>query len=217
MTPSGPVRFEPGSVAVRRNVFHGKVRSAWPTRVVHDTGEEIAWVCWTGTELLAETSWRSADRSQRDSLSELVTGEWSLSTSVLWDVTMLGFQLPETWFSVLLFFEPSGEIGIWYVNFEQPYRRTPIGFDTWDHMIDLVFYPDGTHHWKDEDEYAQGRQLGLVTDAEHTEIERARDQALAMFEQRTGPFEERWLTWRRDPAWPLPVLPDNAATLPAAI
>jgi hypothetical protein len=80
-----------------------------------------------------------------------------------------------------------------------------------------VFNPDGTHHWKDVDEYAQGRQLGLVTDAQDTEIERAKDQAFAMFEQRTGPFDERWLSWRLDPAWTLPVLPDNATTVPAAI
>jgi hypothetical protein len=216
MTPSGPGRFDIGSVAVRRNVFRGKVRSAWPARVVHDTGDEIAWVCWSGTELTAETSWRSSGDPQRG-LAELASGEWSLGTHLLTDITFLGFQLPDVWFSVLLFFQPSGDFGIWYVNFEQPYRRTPIGFDTCDHFIDLVFNPDGTHHWKDEDEYAQGRQLGLVTDAQHAEIERAKDQVFSMFEERTGPFDQRWLNWRRDPAWPLPVLPDNAITVPAAI
>jgi Protein of unknown function (DUF402) len=197
------------------------VRSAWPTRIVHDTGAEIAWVCWPGTELTAEASyaeaWRTGDHSQHDPLSELASGEWSLGTSVLQDVTMLGFQLPDVWFGVGLFFGPGDEFAFWYVNFEQPYRRTPIGFDTCDHMIDLVFNSDGTHRWKDEDEYAQGRQLGLISDTQHAGIERAKDQAFAMFEQRTGPFDERWLSWRRDPAWPLPVLPDNAITVPAAI
>lgn len=221
MTPSGTGRFEPGSIAVRRNVFGGSVRSAWPGRVVHDTGAEIAWVCWSGTELMAEASYvaarRSGSHSWRDGLAELVSGEWSLDTYALEGITILGFQLPDVWFSVLLFFRPGGEFGTWYVNFEQPYRRTSIGVDTCDHMIDLVFSPDGTHRWKDEDEYAQGRRLGIVTDAQHAEIERAKDQAFAMFDQRTGPFDERWLSWRRDPAWPLPVLPDHATTVPAAI
>ena len=176
------------------------MRSAWPARVVHDTGDEIAWVCWSGTELTADAkhaaAWRTGDHSQRGhDLSELASGEWSLGTSVLTGI--LGFQLPDVWFSVLLFFQPSGDLRKWYVNFEQPYRRTPIGIDTCDHIIDLVFNPDGTHRWKDEDEYAQGRQLGLVTHAQHAEIERAKEQAFAMFEQRTGPFEERWLSWRR--------------------
>lgn len=221
MAPSDPIRFKQGSVAVRRNVFRGKVRSAWPSRVVHDTGDELTWVCWSGTELTSESShaeaWRTGDHSHRDPLSELASGEWSLGTSVLQDTTLVGFQLPDVWFSVLLFFHPSGELRQWYVNFEQPYRRTLIGFDTCDHMIDLVFTPDGTHRWKDEDEYAQGRQLGLVTDVQHAEIERAKDQAFAMFEQRTGPFDERWLSWRLDPDWPLPILPDNATAVPAAI
>ncbi|MGH3488172.1 MAG: DUF402 domain-containing protein [Actinopolymorphaceae bacterium] len=183
---------------------------------MHDTGDEIAWVCWSGAELTANTSWRSGDDSRRR-LAEKVSGEWSLGTSVFRDGSILGFQLPDVWFSVLLLFQPSGELAIWYVNFEQPYRRTPIGIDTCDHILDLVFDKDGTHEWKDEDDYAHGRRLGLVTDAQHAEIERAKDQAFGMFEQRTGPFDEKWLTWRRGPAWPLPVLPDNATTIPASI
>jgi protein associated with RNAse G/E len=223
MTSSAPARFESGSLAVRRDVLRGKVRSAWPTRVVHDTGEEIALALWSGTELMAEASyaaaWRSGDPSQRKHalFERYVAGEWSLGTSVVREGTLLGFMLRDVWFSVLLSFPPSGELSSWYVNFEQPYRRTSIGVDTCDLIIDLVFYPDGTHRWKDEDEYAQGRQLGLVTDTQHPEVERAKDQALAMFEQRIGPFDERWLSWRRDPAWLLPVLPDNVTTVPAGI
>jgi Protein of unknown function (DUF402) len=216
----GPHRFEPGSIAVRRDVLRGKVRSAWPGRVVHDTGDEITWVCWAGTELMGEAdaaaAWRSGNPLPHN-LPKFASGEWSLGTSVLTDGSILGYQLPDLWFSVLLFYQATGEFRSWYVNFEQPYRRTPIGIDTCDKTIDLVFYPDGTYRWKDEDEYAQARRLGLVTDAQHAEIERAKGQAFAMFEQRTGPFEERWVAWRRDPAWPLPVLPDNAATLPGAI
>jgi predicted RNA-binding protein associated with RNAse of E/G family len=224
--------FEPGRTVVRRNVFRGKVRSAWPLRVVHDTGEELAWACLPGTELTSEASnaegWRTGvRRGMQDppaparfarEMAELLSGEWSLGTSVLEGTTLLGFQLPDVWFSVLLFFQARDELSKWYVNFEHPYpyRRTPIGVDTWDLTIDLVFKPDGTHRWKDVDEYGQARRLGLITDAEHTEIERAKEQAFARFERREGPFDERWLSWRRDPAWPVPVLPDDATTVPAA-
>jgi hypothetical protein len=205
---------------VRRNVFRGKVRSAWPGRVVHDTGTELAWVCWPGTELTSEASYaeaiRTGDHSERDELSELVSGEWSLGTSVLADLTILGFQLPDVWFSVLLFWA-HGDFRSWYVNFEQPYVRTPIGFDTCDHVIDLVCSPDGTYRWKDEDQYAQGRKLNVISDAQHVEIERAKEHALTMFAQRTGPFEEHWRSWRPDPDWALPVLPENATTLPGAL
>jgi protein associated with RNAse G/E len=138
---------------------------------------------------------------------------------VLGGVTLLGFQLPDVWFSVLLFFRQDGEFSKWYVNFEHPYRRTAVGVDTWDLTIDLIFEPDGTPRWKDVEEYAQARRLGIITDAEHAEVERAKEQAFAMRENPSGegPFDERWINWRRDPTWPVPVLPTDAITVPAAI
>lgn len=218
--------FEVGSVAVRRNVYRGKVRSAWPMRVISDDGSTLALACWAGTELTSESgnaaAWRNGDRQGSahvqsvvdQSMAELLAGEWTLGTSVLGEVTLLGFQLPDVWFSVLLFFGKDGAFSKWYVNFEHPYDRTEVGVDTWDLTIDLIFDPDGTHHWKDVEEYAQARHLGLITDAEHAEIEQAKGQAFAMFDRREGPFDERWLTWRRDPTWPVPALPEDALRPP---
>jgi hypothetical protein len=76
-------------------------------------------------------------------------------------------------------------------------------------------YPDGqdssrrsTDSRKDEDEYAHDRRLGLITDTEHTAVQAARDEAVAMIQARNGMFaaspEERWLP---DPAWAMPSLP----------
>ena len=85
----------------------------------------------------------------------------------------------------------------------------PDGWDTNDLAIDLVVNPDGTWRWKDEDEYAHSRRLGLITDAEHTAVQQARDQAVALIEARTGLFTgnatDRWLP---DPTWPTPALPN---------
>jgi hypothetical protein len=36
------MRFEVGQTCVRRNVFRGKVWSAWPFRVLHDTDAGMA-------------------------------------------------------------------------------------------------------------------------------------------------------------------------------
>ncbi|WP_433256637.1 DUF402 domain-containing protein [Streptosporangium sp. CA-135522] len=99
----------------------------------------------------------------------------------------------------------------WYVNFQRPYRRTPRGIDTFDLLLDLVVTPDlSSYTWKDEDEYLHGRRLGVVTDAEHRRVQQARDEALAMVEERRGPFAAPWPDWRTDPSWPAPVLPDDA-------
>lgn len=82
------------------------------------------------------------------------------------------------------------------------------GWDTFDLVLDLVVEPGGDWWWKDEDEYAHCRRLGLVSAAEHVEIERAREQAVALVESRTGVFaEDPHGTWLPDPAWPRPELP----------
>jgi Protein of unknown function (DUF402) len=106
-----------------------------------------------------------------------------------------------------------GDLVMWYVNFERPFRRTPIGIDTFDLLLDLVIEPDASHRWKDEGEYAQARQLGIVTDDEHRHVQLAREQVLGLLDQRTGPFDQRWRFWRREPHWQLPTLAVDASDL----
>ncbi|GAA1184221.1 hypothetical protein F4556_007575 [Kitasatospora gansuensis] len=106
------------------------------------------------------------------------------------------------------FQDTSGEPLRWYVNFEKPYlRRQGVGIDT----LDLVVTPDlSGPHWKDRDEYAQLRRLGVIDDYLHRQVERAKGRAITMLDNRTGPFAGGWPAWAPDPAWPLPELPADA-------
>ena len=103
--------------------------------------------------------------------------------------------------SVYLFWDDDWALSHWYVNFEQPLRRTPVGFDTFDEKLDLIVPPDGTYSWKDEDELEQAAALGLL-DADAVRAEAAR-----VLEE--WPFPTGWEDWRPDPAWPIPQLPDG--------
>jgi hypothetical protein len=79
-----------------------------------------------------------------------------------------------------------------------------------------VIEPDlSGYTWKDEDEYAQGRRLGLIDDATHARVEAAREQALAMLATRAGPFGRERGEWQPDARWPAPTLPPDALTMPA--
>ncbi|MER6715535.1 hypothetical protein [Streptomyces sp. NPDC000877] len=105
------------------------------------------------------------------------------------------------------------------MNFEHPTRRTTQGCDTFDLTVDLVVDPGLTRwEWKDEDEYAHVRRLGIVTDTEHQAVDAASDQVLAMLTERSGPFADAsaWTSWWWNPAWPPPAaaprLPRPAAT-----
>ncbi|MEZ7005455.1 MULTISPECIES: hypothetical protein [Streptomyces] len=72
-----------------------------------------------------------------------------------------------------------------------------------------VVAPDLTRwEWKDEDEYAHVRRLGIVSDTESQAVDAARGEVLAMLTERSGGFAqvEQWAAWRWDPAWPTPRL-----------
>ena len=45
---------------------------------------------------------------------------------------------PETPYSILLLSEPDGSPRGWYVNLQTPLKRTLIGFDTVDHLLDVL-------------------------------------------------------------------------------
>jgi hypothetical protein len=64
--------------------------------------------------------------------------------------------------------------------------------------------------WKDEDEYAHARRLGLITDADRHRVEHARRRAVTLIETRGGPFAQGWAGWQPSTAWPTPVLPPEA-------
>ncbi|MEF9886768.1 hypothetical protein [Streptomyces sp. P9-A4] len=75
---------------------------------------------------------------------------------------------------------------------------------------DLLIDAGPDHYeWKDEDEYAHVRRLGIITDTEHQAVDTAREQVLGMLASRTGIFADadRWAAWRWNPAWPTPHLP----------
>lgn len=148
-------------------------------------------------------------------LPNLAAGRWELAPFTWKLTTKLSLLVPGASFSVDLFFGEAVHLMMWYVNFERPFQRTRIGIDTFDLLLDLVVDPDTSHHWKDEEEYAQARRLGIITDDEHRHVQQAREHVLALLDAKTGPFDERWRSWRRDLYWQLPTLPVDATTVPA--
>jgi protein associated with RNAse G/E len=214
-------RFEPGATAVRRDVFAGKVWTAAPFRVVRDHGDELVLTCWPGIESLAPATWtewlRTGDEAVRkQALPDLAAGRWELERWIWRDTVLLTRLGAGEYFSVSQFFTPDGRAARWYVNFERPFRRTPIGIDTFDLLLDLVIAPDlSWHAWKDEDEYAQGRHLGLIDDTTHRHVDEGRQQVMALLEDRHGPFAEDWSGWSVAVDWPKPVLPPGVLEIPA--
>jgi hypothetical protein len=92
----------------------------------------------------------------------------------------------------------------WYVNLQEPLRRTALGFDTDDLVLDIWVEPDGSWEWKDEDELEVAVALGRFTAAQAAEIRSVGERVVA-----ERPWPTGWEEWRPDPSWQLPRLPDG--------
>ncbi|MFF8775286.1 DUF402 domain-containing protein [Kitasatospora sp. NPDC015120] len=210
--------FQPGTTVVRRDVPAGRVWTAMPQRVVDDTGLVLTLASWPGIESLAPTTWITSlatgdDTARKQGLADLAAGTWTLGHYRWQDTEVRSHFLAGEWFSVHCFQDAATREPLrWYVNFERPYQRqTGLGIDTMDLALDLVVTPDFSgHHWKDEEEYAQLRRLGVVDDYTAGQIDRARSRAIGMLDDQAGPFAAGWPRWAPDPAWPLPTLPPGA-------
>jgi hypothetical protein len=95
----------------------------------------------------------------------------------------------------------------WYLNLQAPLERTPAGFDTLDHELDL-WSPDGrSWHRKDEELLDQRVHEGRFTAAEAAAI-RAEASRLEAELASDGPWwDPAWASWTPDPSWSPPRLP----------
>lgn len=99
------------------------------------------------------------------------------------------------------------EFAGWYGNLQAPLRRTTIGFDTVDHVLDVDIAPDRSWAWKDEDEFTVVQRRGLISPAEASAIRTEGERVIAALEQNDWPVNAGWEQWRPDANWPIPAFP----------
>lgn len=207
---TGNDTWDRGDQVVLRYRKAARLSWAIPATVVEDTLERLAYFVAPGTPLKRpvtldgtplprsapyEVRWRTPWR--------LGDGTWT-GTSVLWT------WQPGNAYSVGMFWrEPDHDFLGWYVNLQTPLRRTAVGFDTADHVLDLQVSPDLVWTWKDEDEFASAEEVGRFTSAEAQQVRAAGTAAIEKIERRAWPFNLDWTTWRPDAVWPIPHLPEG--------
>jgi predicted RNA-binding protein associated with RNAse of E/G family len=195
-------RWCPGELVVLRYLtMHESLPGmSWPCRVVEDRNDLVAlyvpagtvfkaWGTLAGTRRLVDTRWR------RD---------------------MLRLMFPGRGYSIWLTWEPGAgrRFSGYYVNMEEPFRRTSIGFDTNDHMLDVVVTPDLTWAWKDEEVMADRVRRGVYSPAFAAAVRAEAEQVIAVIEANGPPFCDGWDRWTPDPRWAIPELPANWDTAP---
>ena len=185
-----------GISALVRHIWRRRVLYAEPVTVVEDTAERVVVFLRAGTAM----------KSTRIDFSTATIGrtvdkEWH-STDVL------KIMEPGAWFAIWAIWRRDGGPFLgWYVNLQEPFRRTTAGFDTWDLTLDIVVSPDLRWRWKDEDDFSRAQELGWITPRSARNVRIAAQSAIERIENKTAPFNEPWPSWRPDPAWEIPVLP----------
>lgn len=195
-------RFRTGDPVVLREVWRGRVFEARPTIVVQDDHDQAMFFLPGGTRCGVPVGDDGAELRLPDR-------PWRLEVRPRGPQPILSFAWPDTPYSVLLWAAQDGRRA-WYVNLQDPLSRTPIGFDTMDHALDVVIELDrSSWRWKDEQELAEAVDRGLFSVEEAAVFrlwgDRARERILAG----QPPFDRDWEGWQPDPAWTSPQLPQG--------
>ncbi|TKJ22375.1 DUF402 domain-containing protein [Blastococcus sp. CCUG 61487] len=208
--------WRPGDVVVHQEVWRDRIWAARPLVVVEDSPDRMLFWLPAGTRRkVPMTPPHRDDPGNRTAriIELLERGDW-IHVDHVGDLSCLWILRPGEWHATWVSFRPSGEQFAFYVNLQRPFRRTALGIESMDLMLDVVATPDRIWSWKDDDEFERILQRGIF-DADLGR--RVRSEALDVIgrlERNEPPFGEGWHRWRPDPAWPVPVLPSGWADLP---
>lgn len=200
--------WNPGDSATFREVLNLKVVCARPVTVVQDTPELTALLLAPGVEckisaLFLKVMAGNAPRASR--WDEQSRGEWSMDDTIWRRLRVLKLMRPGDYYAVWVCWQHDNDEFVgWYVNFQTPFVRSPIGFDTFDLEVDLNVAPNLIWEWKDEAEYQEGIKWGVISNETAHEVEKAKSQSLALVESRSWPFDESWTDWKSNDTWELP-------------
>jgi hypothetical protein len=196
--------FLPGQSIVLREVAGKKIWRASPYMVVRDDAELI--VLYSPIGVLSK--YHLMPDGKRVKPNQKINSEWVL-TDMKWEkFFVLRLSIPGAHYSVLIFWDyPSKKMDVWYINLEDPLQRTPLGFDLTDNFLDVIIEPDlSGWHWKDEDEFAEAIELGIIAPEKARAIREEGKRVANWIQSGKSPFNQ-WATWTPDPAWKVPVLP----------
>ncbi len=123
---------------------------------------------------------------------------------------LLLLMKPEDYYATVYFWKnDTNQFLCYYINFQLPFWRSEIGFDTLDLELDIVVEPTFEWSWKDVEEYQRGIECGILRKEWVQEIDAAKQEVFQNLEKRQYPFDGSWLNWMPAPDWSLPTLPKN--------
>ncbi|MGQ0434517.1 MAG: DUF402 domain-containing protein [Microthrixaceae bacterium] len=186
--------FDVGSQIVWRSRPGGDVGYVFGCRVLLDEPEVAAVVQTTGSPIMRRIAQRGGPRGR-----SFVPGTWDGSRrEVAWDQPPCVRLHPiGRSYSVIRTWNAADErFHGWYVNLEQPWIRTTVGFDSRDDVLDVTTSSDLSQwHLKDADELDFAVKVGLFTTADARAIHATAESTAEDIVHRRWPFDDA--TWDR--------------------
>jgi hypothetical protein len=187
-------RFRPGETVVVREVVDGLVWTERPVTVVVDEPDRVVLYQAPGS-----VTREPIDRSQRSDYLRIMAGRcWTLRDRAWHPPGLLRIGRVGQPFEVWRMSTPDERgVACWYINLQEPLRRTADGFETLDHVLDIVVAPDlSWWRWKDEDELLAAVDHGVIDAKEAAAIRATGESVVAAIERGEPPWDLTWATWQ---------------------
>jgi len=177
--------MRPGDVVEVRSTYAGRVRWAFPHRVVADDGERFALYLAPGVEGV----WMGRDPDGRY-LERWMSDE--RPHPLVWHQHhILSLTRRGDAHSLWHFWDEDWNFVCWYVQLQAPIIEADDGLETTDHALDVIVDPDGHWRWKDEDDFAEAQALGIFTPEEAAVVRTEGERVIA-----ARPWPTGWENWR---------------------
>jgi len=198
-------RWDCGTVIVRREVLGLELgplpvepdpgRRVWfgyPVHIVEDHDDALVSYVGPGAEFgFVDGTWPTA------------TGVHPWRDRVRWEGHgCLMVQRPDDLFAVWHYWHgPDRRFLCWYINFQAPFHRTAIGYDTQDFELDMLVFPDGRWSFKDREVLADRVSEGQLSQGIVDHVVELGDQIADEVSAGHLRWDQSWTEWAAPPAW----------------
>lgn len=201
-------RWQPGTSILYQEVWDEALLAARPVTVVSDDAGLLA--LYSHPRALLRSAAIGGARRQltlEQRIAAMMSNEpRAYAQRSAADSHVLVLAVDGRWSAVWLFWSADWKHLRWYVNLQQPLRRTQRGVQVRDCALDLVVEPNRAWRWKDRDEFQALRAAGFFPEEIARQVEAEAERMIGVIERWESPFCDGWERWRADASLPLPAL-----------
>ena len=200
--------WAPGTSIVYQEIWGEQLLVARPVTVVEDEDGLLA--LYTHPRVRYRSAAMGTERYQKtleERISVMISDDRRVyEERVGSDSHVLVLAQEGRWNAVWLFWRADWEHVCWYINLQEPIRRTSRGVEIRDCALDLVVHPDRSWEWKDRDEFEGLCAHGFFPPKVAERVEAEAMRISGMVENWESPFCDSWEAWRPSSSWSAPEL-----------